>query len=71
MGSVEHMAADVEDGAPVLDGSAEPADFLFFLENQRIATVVLGQRQPGRPPPTISSSALRIMVCLPCRSHLI
>ena len=44
------MATDIEDAAPVLDGSAETPDFLFLFEDQRIFTVVIGQRQPGRPP---------------------
>jgi hypothetical protein len=42
MRSMKRMAADVEDAAPVLDGSAEAPDFLFFLEDQRISTVVIG-----------------------------
>jgi len=44
MRSVEDVAADVEDAAIVLDRSAEAADFLFLLEDQRIATVVVRQR---------------------------
>ena len=44
------MATDIEDAAPVLDGSAETPDLLFLLEDQRISTVVIGQRQPGRAP---------------------
>lgn len=65
------MAADVEDAASVFDGPAEPPDFLFLLEDQRISTVVVGQRQPGRPPTddeqfSVPHNGLSAVQAVPC-----